>query len=722
MLRQSEDLKSPDGVHTRGVRPEDLTIWRVASAGFILTMLSLAVLPFMIPAIGAKGFLSPALSPCLLPSSADTSTAAIQPSSASSIIPDFAPSAAVAHASASPMPPDYQLHMEFIFRIRNAVSFSACLDAIQDPSSPYYRQFLNNVTLEPYVPTPGQMSSVASYLQGRGLAVAGGPSPLVLEMSGTVGTVESAFSTTIDLYGAGGGPSFYAPSTYPSMPGSLAAVGLAIEGMDNYSHAAPLESPCTGPYCPQGIQVGYSITPLLGAGATGAGVKVAVVDEPGDPNPQAAVNTYDSQYSLPSAAVTVVEPDGAPSSWNGGWASEAAMDIEAVHTAAPGASIFVLYGSSLADDPMNLVDYVASHHTANIASNSWGYDCGSPINNACSDAQLGSAEVSSVDSRLAIDSAQGLTILFASGDQGATPDGTNRGVEFPGSDVNVLAVGATNLVLSGCTASTCTGYGSEMGAKISGGGYSGYFPEPVWQSAAKPGLTGRGVPDVSMLGFAPNFWVYSTLSDQCGMKPTPVAGWFGCAGTSLSTPLWAGVVAIIEQENGGGLLGNVAPRIWGLANTASYPSEFHDVTSGTNSDPYSGYPATVGWDPVTGWGSPVASKLVNASASLLTTTTSTTTTSTATSILLLTTTSTSTVLKTTTSTSTSVVTTTVNSTSTTYVPVATTTVATTVTVTATMSTTLTSTISSSTSTTSTSSTTTVTSTTTSASHTCRRNC
>ena len=685
-------------------------LWRVAAASFVIAVLALATLPFMIPALGFQGLLgpnspqsTPALSPCVPASPADISNSTIVPSSTNTPIPDFVPPSVLAQATpVSQMPQSFQLHLEFVFAIRNSTSFQSCLSAIQDPTSPYYRHFLSGASLQPYVPTPGQESSVISYFLSRGLAAKKGPSPLVLDVSGSVASLQSAFSTTIKLFGGTGGSKFYAPDGYPSMPANLAAMGVAIEGMDNYSRAAPAESPCSGPYCPQGIEVGYSMSSLLSAGHSGAGVTVGIVDEPGDQHIQNAVNTYDLQYSMPSITLSIVEPDGIPSLWDPGWASEAAMDVEAVHSAAPGASIVVLYGSGT-DDPMSLIDYAATHHTANIISNSWDYDCtGGP----CSDSEFPAAAISAYDSRLAIDSAQGLTILFASGDQGATPDGSSLGVEYPASDVNVLAVGATNLVLSGCGLTTCTAYASESGAVIGGGGYSGYFPEPSWQSAVVPSLPGRGVPDVSMMGYAPNFWVYSTLSDECGTTTTPQAGWFGCAGTSLATPLWAGVLAIVDQMGGGGLMGNIAPTIWQLAGSPFYSSDFHDITTGSNNDGHGGYPAASGWDPATGWGTPIASGLVNNAVTSTTITTNTitsTSTSTLTSITLATSTSTIIQVEFSISTTTNLLTATVYSISTTYVPISTTTAKITTTLTSTATATVTTTVvSTSTSTTTTS--------------------
>ena len=413
----------------------------------------------------------------------------------------------------------------------------------------------------------------------------------------------SALGTRLGVYSYRN-VTFFAPASDPQIPSNFAPLVNGITGLDNYTRIKATESPCNGPYCPQGIQVGYSIAPLLQASETGSGQKVAVVDAPGDPNSQTAINTFDTQYGLPATNLDIIYPDGTPSSWDSGWAVEATLDIEAVHSVATGASIVLAYGSSPNDDPMNSVDYIVRNGLASVISNSWTYSCGF---SSCSDIQLPPSLVSSVDSRLAIDVATGVTVLFASGDEGAKPDGTVLGTEFPSSDPNVLAVGATNLALTGCNTTTCAGYGSESGAAISGGGYSGNFSEPSWQmsaigSTASKCTTGhvystcRGVPDVSMFGYIPYFWVYST-----------VRGWLEVAGTSLSTPLWAGFLGIALQVTGSKQFGNIGPVVYQLGISSSYSTLFHDVTTGSN-----GYSAGIGWDPVTGWGSPIANTLASA--------------------------------------------------------------------------------------------------------------
>lgn len=571
--------------------------------------------------------------PCLTPSAADISSAQVQPGSTSSSIPgSVVPAVRTGRASRTGAPPSsQQIQLEVVFSLRNPTQFNQCLDSIMDPQSTNYGNFLNATTLQPYIPTPGEKASITSFLTNAGFTITQGASPLVLQLSGTVAAAEATFGVSLGYYQAAGqtfGSSFYAINTDPSLPTAYANLVTGIIGLDNYSTPRPAESPCSSPYCPQGIQVGYSLTSLYAAGDNGAGQNVAVVDVPGDQNPQLAINTFDTQYGLQSVTLNLQYPDGPPSSYDPGWASEAAMDIEAVHSVAPGAGIVLLYDQV---DLMNAVDYVATNHLAKIVSNSWTYGCvsGMTVVN-CSDIELPSSEVSGYDTRLAMDVAQGVTILFASGDEGAKPDPNNPtvfGTEFPASDPNVLAVGATNLALSGCNSMTCTGYGSETGASISGGGYSGFFSEPSWQtstigSTASKCTTGhvrsdcRAVPDVAMLGGTnpgPGIWVYSSSVKACVGGTLDGGGWFGCSGTSLSTPLWAGFLAIALQVRNGNAFGNIGPLLYQTANNAVlYAADFHDITSGNNN----GYPAGTGWDPVTGWGTPVASNLALSLASV----------------------------------------------------------------------------------------------------------
>ncbi len=177
-----------------------------------------------------------------------------------------------------------------------------------EPQSSNYGNFLNATTLLPYLPTSGQKASITSFLTNTGFIITQGASPLVLQLSGTVAEAENTFGVSLGYYQTAGqafGSTFYAIDTDPSLPTAYANLVTGIIGLDNYSTPRPVESPCSGPYCPQGIQVGYSFTNLYGAGNNGVGQTVAIVDAPGDPRIQNSINIFSTQYSLPSITLTL---------------------------------------------------------------------------------------------------------------------------------------------------------------------------------------------------------------------------------------------------------------------------------------------------------------------------------------------------------------------------------------------------------------------------------
>jgi len=160
---------------------------------------------------------------------------------------------------------------------------------------------------------------------------------------------------------------------------------------------------------------------------------------------------------------------------------------------------------------------------------------------------------------------------------------------------------------------------------FSGGGFSQIFARPDWQNTLPAGSTTidamRGVPDVAFqASAATGGLVYlslppdGTASDVTCSGGVPCsAGWWDIGGTSLATRQWAGLVAIADQINGGGL-GLINPGLYAIgANPIRYANDFFDIATGNSNKTVSsipGYPATTGWDPVTGLGTPNAANLV----------------------------------------------------------------------------------------------------------------
>jgi hypothetical protein len=130
----------------------------------------------------------------------------------------------------------------------------------------------------------------------------------------------------------------------------------------------------------------------------------------------------------------------------------------------------------------------------------------------------------------------------------------------------------------------------------------------------------RGVPDVGYQASSrTGVLVYDTApgfaqnGTTCPAGNPCSAGWYVVGGTSSSCPQWAGLVAIADQLAGHGL-GLINPALYTLASGANYRTYFYNVTTGNNqADPaVPGYPATTGWDPVTGLGTPNTAALVPA--------------------------------------------------------------------------------------------------------------
>jgi subtilase family serine protease len=326
------------------------------------------------------------------------------------------------------------------------------------------------------------------------------------------------------------------------------------------------------------------------------------------------------------------------------WALEVSLDVETAHAIAPQANILLVttptaetLGVQGFPDMMNAEQYVVDNHLATVISQSF----------ASAEDAFGSSQ-SLQNLRHAYIAAQqhGVTVLGSSGDNGTAnvqkqpvknpktiPYPT---VEWPASDPLVTGVGGTYLctdptagtndprTVTGGPPAKCQQFPgvAEVGWTFSGGGFSRVFSKPDYQNTLPAGSTTigtmRGVPDVGLQASAgTGALVYLSLPPDgnsgliCGSTPCST-GWYDIGGTSLSCPQWAGMIAIADQINGGGL-GLINPALYKIGSDPTrYANDFHDVTTGNNqADPsIPGYPATTGWDPVTGLGTPNAANLL----------------------------------------------------------------------------------------------------------------
>jgi kumamolisin len=321
----------------------------------------------------------------------------------------------------------------------------------------------------------------------------------------------------------------------------------------------------------------------------GAGQCIALI-ELGGGFEESDIETYFGQLGITPPTVVAVPVDGgtnSPGDPNGA-DGEVALDIQVAGSIAPGARIAVYFTPNTNQGFQDAIS-AAIHDTTNkpsVISISWGGP----------ESSWDTSSLSSFDNTLQSAAALGVTITVASGDSGSSDgvsDGANH-VDFPSSSPHVLGCGGTALDISNGVRSSETVWNDQsQGGGASGGGVSSFFALPSWQSGANVpaptgGQGGRGVPDVA--GDASPETGYQILVDG----QSAVVG-----GTSAVAPLWAALVALVNQQTG---------RNAGFLNPALYgggEANFNDITSGTNGS----YKAAAGWDPCTGLGSPDGQKI-----------------------------------------------------------------------------------------------------------------
>jgi hypothetical protein len=370
-----------------------------------------------------------------------------------------------------------------------------------------------------------------------------------------------------------------------------------LAGLIPDSTSAPTgESPAT-------IRHAYGVDQVLFGSVTGdgAGQTIAIVDAFDEPNMASDLAAFDSFYGLsaPTSFKKVNQTGGSSlpgADAVGGWGVEIALDVEWAHVIAPKASILLVEANSASDtDLYTAVDTARNAAGVTAVSMSWGGD--------------ESSADSANDSHFTTPSGHaGVTFLASSGDSGAYSDtgSTTKIVGYPAASPNVVGVGGTFLSTgSGGSYTSESGWGNGTSSNNlggSGGGISKYFSQPSYQAGVvTQSTTARTVPDVAF-DADPNSGasIYDTYDDGAASP------WDQVGGTSLASPMWAGVIAVADQGRALNGVGSLDGRADTLPKLYTLPSaDFHDITTGNN-----GYAAGSGYDLVTGLGTPVVNKLV----------------------------------------------------------------------------------------------------------------
>ena len=508
-----------------------------------------------------------------------------------------------AHAI-GPVPADERFEVTVRVR-RKAALESLAANGFHADKAPGKRKYL---TREHYAANygsdPADLEKVEAFAKAHNLVVVeSSPARRSVFISGTAANFAKAFGSTIEQYEHDGG-TYRGRSGALTVPADLAPIVEGVFGIDNRPVAKPhFQRPKMSPGI--GIQNhttgNSSFTPPelaklynFPTGLDGSGQCIGII-ELGGGYRSGDIRTYFRELSVTVPHVGTVRVDGAhnqPSTADSA-DGEVMLDIEVAAAIAPKARIAVYFAPNTDKGFLDAIT-MAIHDTTNkpsVISISWG----GPENNWTAQA------MNSFDQAFQTAAALGVTVCCAAGDNGSG-DGVGDGmahVDFPASSPFALGCGGTKLATNGSKISSEVVW-NESADSATGGGISDFFPLPAYQSTAgvpasvnPGGRIGRGIPDVA--GDADPASGYDVRVDGQAL----VIG-----GTSAVAPLWAGLIALMNQKLSHPV-GFLNPLIYG---SVASNGAFQDITAGSNG----AYSAKKGWDACTGWGSPNGVNLLKA--------------------------------------------------------------------------------------------------------------
>jgi subtilase family serine protease len=565
-------------------------------------------------------------------------------------------------------PGNLSVQIAMYMKLRNSKGLKVVAVEVSSPRSTQYGHYLTTQEFgERFSPSPADVDAVKALLEQAGMSdVVVGPQDAFVAATATVDQIKATFLVSQDLYSYKG-MTLRANKEEPTIPTALVGKVLFIEGLDDtgllrqpfhksatqgklVAPAAKGTSPSVTPppvaagnpslycntdfgstalvatlstpadvygadipwlncgYTPQQIRAAYGLNQVK---YTGKGVTVAILDAYAKPTLLADANRYSANHSLPRLVQGVnfsqIIPVGiynvSPNEPCGpyGWWGEQSLDMGAVHGAAPGANILFI-GSRDCGTSLDIALQNALYsHLADVITNSYGYN----------GEAIAPGQQASDDQAAMAAAAQGMTVLFSSGDDGdlASDNGVASG-SWPATSAWVTGVGGTSLWITDSATGAKSEYGwgtyrdlltdvtvnsatsvtdsgleqtSAFGYTFdafsfyagSGGGISLLESQPSYQAPAVPGYLTvslnlasgsvetlptphRVSPDVAMVGDPYTGYLYgetftiagNPISDH-GCTPISATEEYcenGIGGTSLSSPLMAGVIAVMNQK------------------------------------------------------------------------------------------------------------------------------------------------------------------------------
>ena len=493
-----------------------------------------------------------------------------------------------------PLPATQPMRLVLTLPVRNQAGLDSFLQQVYNPASASYRQFL---TVEQFTarfgPSQEDYDELIRFAETHGFTVVGtSRNRLNLDVTGSVASIENAFHVTMGVYQLPAeNRTFYAPDREPTL--DLAVQLWHISGLDNYSIPQPaivhrpldshsLATTGSGPgasFLGSDMRAAY----YEGTSLNGSGQSLGLLEYYGTDLTD-LTTYYSNVHQTNNVPVTLLSTDGTSTScvYPSCDDTEQTLDMTQALGMAPGMSSLVMYVGST---DAAIFNAMATHNPLNAQlSSSWTWSPADPNTDNPYFQEF---------------AAQGQNLFQAAGDSGKW---TSSSEIYPADDVYLTSVGGTDLD----TSSAGGPWSSETAWVDGGGGISpDHFAIPSWQVTAANGCsscskTYRNGPDVSANA---NFSFY-----VCADQTTCTQNEYG--GTSFAAPMWAGYLALVNQQavaNGNHTVGFINPTLYTIGEGSSYGTDFHDVTSGSN-----GYSATVGYDLATGWGSPNGSGLITA--------------------------------------------------------------------------------------------------------------
>jgi hypothetical protein len=559
---------------------------------------------------------------------------------------------------------------------------SALIVAQQTPGSASFHQWLTPSQFGArFGISDNDLATTEAWLQSQGFTIdAVSPSRESISFSGSAASIESAFGSPLHYFRSTNDTvTHFAPVHDLTLPAALSGVVLGVTNLSNYraqSHSVlrpAFTSSISGSHflTPKDIATIYDLNTAYNSGYTGSGQTIVVLGQ------SAVLPTDIANFQAAAGVPTntpnfILVPNSGTSAYNpqqAGDESESDLDVEYSSSIAYKATVdFVYTGNSNNQGVFLSLIYAVQQDLGDIITISYGL---------C-EPDLSTSQFNTYESYLKQAASQGQTVINSAGDSGSTGcygDGGSTAhqeqvaVSYPASSAYVTAIGGTefsaaNVAVGNNTYFTAQSSTDTIGSALSyipeqvwnddsatttttvgagissgGGGISTLTPRPSWQTGVT-GITAgsfRLVPDVSLDSsnynaaylYCSSDTSYVGFAGSCsnGFRVssayTNVNGVTAAGGTSFAAPIFAGMLAIINQAKGYNTgQGVIQPTLYSLASSnTTYALAFHDITTGGNqcnagttycsSAGTSVYAATTGYDPASGLGSIDLTKLIS---------------------------------------------------------------------------------------------------------------